>query len=97
MTILVRGKSLQDSMSYYLIQQIAGIENITVRTSTEVVEAHGDDHLEHLTLRDNDHRHDRDRRRELAVRVHRRRTAAPTGSTAWWCATRTASCSPGRI
>jgi thioredoxin reductase (NADPH) len=52
-TLLVRGKSLQDSMSYYLIQQIAGIDNITVRTSTEVIEADGDDHLERLTVRDN--------------------------------------------
>ena len=43
-------------MSYYLIQQIAGIDNITVRTCTEVVEAHGDDHLERLTLRDTAHR-----------------------------------------
>ncbi len=52
-TILVRGKSLEDSMSYYLIQQIAAIDNITVRTGTEVVEAGGDEHLERLTLRDN--------------------------------------------
>jgi thioredoxin reductase (NADPH) len=51
-TILVRGKSLQESMSYYLIQQIGDIKNITVRTCTEVIEAHGDDHLERLTLRD---------------------------------------------
>ena len=39
-------------MSYYLIQQIAGIPNITVRTCTEVAEAHGDGHLEQLTMRD---------------------------------------------
>jgi thioredoxin reductase (NADPH) len=51
-TLLVRGKSLEESMSYYLIQQIANIDNITVRTCTEVVEAHGSDHLEQLTLRD---------------------------------------------
>jgi thioredoxin reductase (NADPH) len=51
-TILVRGHSLEKSMSYYLIQQIAQIPNITVRTCTEVVEAHGTDHLEQLTLRD---------------------------------------------
>jgi thioredoxin reductase (NADPH) len=51
-TLLVRGKSLQDSMSYYLIQQIAAIDNITVRTGTELVEVHGDEHLERLTLRD---------------------------------------------
>jgi thioredoxin reductase (NADPH) len=52
-TLLVRGRSLESSMSYYLIQQIAGIENITVRTCSEVVEAHGGDHLDRLTLRDN--------------------------------------------
>jgi thioredoxin reductase (NADPH) len=51
-TMLVRGASLELSMSYYLIQQIAGIEKISVRTCTEVIEAHGDGHLEQLTLRD---------------------------------------------
>jgi thioredoxin reductase (NADPH) len=51
-TILVRGPSLERSMSYYLIQQIADIANITVRTCTEVVAAQGTDHLEGLTLRD---------------------------------------------
>ncbi|HKF32831.1 MAG TPA: FAD-dependent oxidoreductase [Jatrophihabitantaceae bacterium] len=52
-TLVVRGKSLEDSMSYYLTQQIAAIANITVRTCTEVVSARGTDHLEELTLRDN--------------------------------------------
>jgi thioredoxin reductase (NADPH) len=51
-TMLVRGGSLELSMSYYLIQQIAGIGNISVRTCTEVIEAQGDGHLEQLTLRD---------------------------------------------
>ncbi len=51
--ILVRGPSLEGSMSYYLVQQIADIANIRVRTCTEVIEAHGEDHLERLTLRDN--------------------------------------------
>src|ERR1700722_1503342 len=51
-TILVRGPSLEKSMSYYLIKQIADIANISVRTCTEVIEASGEDHLEHLTLRD---------------------------------------------
>jgi thioredoxin reductase (NADPH) len=51
-TILVRGSSLEKSMSYYLIKQIEGIPNISVRTCTEVVEACGEDHLEGLTLRD---------------------------------------------
>jgi thioredoxin reductase (NADPH) len=51
-TFLVRGPSLQKSMSYYLIQQIAGIGSISVRACTEVIAAHGSDHLESLTLRD---------------------------------------------
>jgi len=50
-TILVRGPSLEKSMSYYLIRQIADIPNITVRTCTEVTGASGEDHLERLTLR----------------------------------------------
>src|SRR4051812_21470558 len=52
-TLLVRGRSLESSMSYYLIQQLAGIKNVAVRTCTEVVEAHGEEHLEKLTLRNN--------------------------------------------
>jgi thioredoxin reductase (NADPH) len=51
-TMLVRSASLESSMSYYLIQQIAGIPNIKVRTCTEVAEAEGDGHLQRLTLRD---------------------------------------------
>jgi thioredoxin reductase (NADPH) len=51
-TILIRGTSLEASMSYYLIQQIAGIDNIVVRTCTEIVGSRGDSHLEGLTLRD---------------------------------------------
>ncbi|HTS97692.1 MAG TPA: FAD-dependent oxidoreductase [Streptosporangiaceae bacterium] len=50
-TILVRGPSLERSMSFYLIQQISGISNISVRTCTEVIDAKGSDHLESLTLR----------------------------------------------
>jgi thioredoxin reductase (NADPH) len=52
-TLLVRGPSLEASMSAYLIQQIAGLPKISVRTCTEVVAGHGDDQLEALTLRDN--------------------------------------------
>ncbi|HEX9041582.1 MAG TPA: FAD-dependent oxidoreductase [Trebonia sp.] len=51
-TMLVRAPSLEASMSYYLIQQIAGIENITVRTCTEVTAVDGDGHVERLTLHD---------------------------------------------
>ena len=50
-TIVVRADSLAKSMSHYLIQQIEAIDNIKVRTGTEVVSAHGDDHLEQIVLR----------------------------------------------
>ncbi|WP_176735504.1 NAD(P)/FAD-dependent oxidoreductase, partial [Actinacidiphila rubida] len=51
-TLLVRGASLEASMSHYLIQQIAAIPTITVRTGTQVSAVHGSDHLEGLALRD---------------------------------------------
>jgi thioredoxin reductase (NADPH) len=59
-TIVIRGESLERSMSYYLIQQLGAIENVSVRTCTEVVGAHGDGRLESLTLRcSNDGTNDR--------------------------------------
>lgn len=51
-TLLVRGPSLEASMSYYLIQQIEAIDNITVRTCTQVTEVCGNGHLEKLVLHD---------------------------------------------
>jgi thioredoxin reductase (NADPH) len=51
-TLVIRGSSLHDSMSYYLIQQIDQSPNIAVRTGTVVEAAHGSDHLEQLTLRE---------------------------------------------
>ncbi|MGV9845397.1 FAD-dependent oxidoreductase [Streptomyces fungicidicus] len=53
-TLLVRGPDLSASMSYYLIQQIDEAPNISVRCGTVVESAHGDGHLERLTLRDTD-------------------------------------------
>jgi thioredoxin reductase (NADPH) len=53
-TLLVRGPSLESSMSYYLIKQLDDIENVAVRTRTEVLEAQGDDHLERLVLGNRD-------------------------------------------
>ncbi len=49
-TILIRGQSLEASMSYYLIKQIDEHPRISVRTCTEVVGVAGDDHLESITL-----------------------------------------------
>ncbi|WP_433783968.1 FAD-dependent oxidoreductase [Actinomycetospora sp. CA-101289] len=50
--MLVRGPSLEASMSSYLIEQIRANPRIEVRTCTEVVGADGTGHLEKLTLRD---------------------------------------------
>jgi len=50
-TLLVRGSSLERSMSYYLIKQLGNIPTITIRTCTQVIGAEGSDHLESLTLR----------------------------------------------
>ena len=49
-TMLVRGESLEASMSKYLIDQIAGTSNIKVETHSQVIEAMGESRLEGLRL-----------------------------------------------
>ena len=49
-TMLLRGDSLEKGMSQYLIDQIREIPNIRVETQAEVVEVHGDGHLESITI-----------------------------------------------
>lgn len=53
--MLVRGPSLEESMSRYLIDRIASIENIQVLTHTEVVALYGsrERQLERVSWRDN--------------------------------------------
>ena len=51
-TLLVRGGSLEASMSYYLIQQLNQIDNIHVRTRCEVISAQGEGHLQAITICD---------------------------------------------
>src|SRR3954454_9089949 len=51
-TLLVRGKSLEASMSQYLIDQLHTIDNIGVRLCTTVTAAEGDGRLERLVLDD---------------------------------------------
>ena len=48
--MLVRGDSLSSSMSQYLIDEIKKTENIHVEPHTQVVEAHGDQHLEAISI-----------------------------------------------
>jgi thioredoxin reductase (NADPH) len=50
-TMLVRGDGLSATMSKYLIDEISRTSNIVVEARTQVVEAHGSEHLEALTLR----------------------------------------------
>ena len=49
-TMAVRGDSLVTSMSSYLIDQIAAIENIEVRLNTSVLKCDGGDRLQCVTL-----------------------------------------------
>jgi thioredoxin reductase (NADPH) len=53
-TMLVRGSSLKNGMSQYLIDQIKGTENIEVKTNTEVIEAFGEEKLERIKLINNE-------------------------------------------
>ena len=50
--LVVRGDSLDKSMSRYLVERILSTPNISVRLQTEVVAGSGVDHLEKLTLID---------------------------------------------
>jgi thioredoxin reductase (NADPH) len=51
-TMLVRAPSLTKSMSNYLIEQIAALPNVDVRTGSQAVEATGEDgHLKALKIR----------------------------------------------
>ena len=49
-TIMVRGRSLAESMSQYLIDQIGAIHNVAIMTSTHVTSVAGDGHLETITI-----------------------------------------------
>ncbi len=49
-TILVRGDSLETTMSRYLVDEIRRIDNIDVRLRTKLVAADGADRLERITL-----------------------------------------------
>ena len=51
-TLVVRGESLAESMSQYLIDRIAMKANIRVETRSEVVAVHGDERLEAIEIID---------------------------------------------
>jgi thioredoxin reductase (NADPH) len=49
-TLLVRGSSLEVSMSQYLIAQVGELPNVEVRTNTQVAELESDQHLRALIV-----------------------------------------------
>jgi thioredoxin reductase (NADPH) len=51
-TLVVRGDSLEKSMSHYLIEQLGCKSNVKVQLGSEVVAAHGDTHLTGIDIRD---------------------------------------------
>jgi len=51
-TLLVRGGSIADTMSDYLIREIDNAGNVDVRLNTEIVDVRGDLRLDGLVLRD---------------------------------------------
>jgi thioredoxin reductase (NADPH) len=55
-TLLVRGSSLEQGMSTYLITQLQDAPNIDVRLRTRVIEGHGQERLESLTLEESGRR-----------------------------------------
>ena len=53
-TLLVRGRSLADSMSHYLIQQLATKDNVEVRTRTRIIRVEGELQLEAIVVENRD-------------------------------------------
>ncbi len=51
-TLVVRGDSLEKSMSRYLIDQLGGKSNVAVQLRSEVVDAHGDTQLTAIDIHD---------------------------------------------
>src|SRR6202521_3322557 len=49
-TLLIRGSSLEASLSQYLISQVSKLGNVEVRTNTEVVDLEADTHLRALIV-----------------------------------------------
>jgi thioredoxin reductase (NADPH) len=51
-TLILRGDSLEKSMSRYLVEQLRGKSNVNVQFRAEVVGAYGDTHLTAIDVRD---------------------------------------------
>lgn len=51
-TVLVRGRALELSMSEYLITELSATANVSVRLGVEIVDGEGDEHLEAVLVRE---------------------------------------------
>ncbi len=51
-TLVVRGESLDKTMSHYLIEKLEGKSNVALRLRSEIQAVHGDTHLTAIDLRD---------------------------------------------
>ena len=91
-TLVIRGDSLKQSVSAYLIDRIHAAKNVEVLTHTEVTALEGDRVLEAVVLTNTTDRRAAADRDALAVRVHRRRATYRVGSRRRaWNATRPAT------
>ena len=70
-TLVVRGDSLEKSMSRYLIEQLGGKSNVTVQLRSEVVAAHGETNLTAIDIRNGVERNSEPARLRRPVRLHR--------------------------
>jgi len=52
-TLVVRGESLEDSMSHYLIEQLRVKSNVAIQLRSEIHAVHGDTNLTAIDIRDN--------------------------------------------
>jgi thioredoxin reductase (NADPH) len=51
-TLLIRGRALEQGMSHYLVDEVRATPNIDVRLSTTITAVDGDERLERITLHD---------------------------------------------
>jgi thioredoxin reductase (NADPH) len=51
-TLLVRGEQIEQSMSHYLIEELAALHNVRIRTCAQVIDGGGDEHLEWIEVLD---------------------------------------------
>src|SRR5262245_53838332 len=49
--MMVRGKTLGEKMSQYLVDRLESLPNVVIKLQADVTECHGDEHLEAITIR----------------------------------------------